>query len=344
MATYVYPKTKQLEEVEQELLPRLTINSPLFTFFPFDSADSHLIEWEQKDNYTGTQQLRGYNGLPLNVSRIGSKRYRAEPGVYGEKIVLDEEELTTRRRRASYAGGPIRITDLVAEAQEQLLTRRINLIEKIGWNLLISGTFSVAHPNTGVTYTGSYTPPQLTPNPLWSPANKATATPLADMRTYRDYGVGQSCSFGGNARQYMNSVTARSILANTNADDLGGVLMGGGNTVNSLNNVNEILIMNDIPRIEIYDGGYLDDTGTWQYFIPTGKVLVVGRRTSGVALGKYRYTRNINSPNAAPAPYSRVIMLGEKEIPASIEVHDGHNGGPLIQFPGSVIVVNAYTP
>jgi hypothetical protein len=279
------------------------------------------------------------------VARVGSKRYRAEPGVYGEFIALDEEELTTRRRRASYDGGPIRINDLVAEAFEQLLTRRINLIEKIGWDLIVKGVFSVAHKvNTGVTYTGSYTPPQLTPNPLWSPANKATATPLADMRTYRDYGVGQSCSFGGNAMQFCNSVTARAILANTNPDDLGGILMGGGNTVNSLTNVNEILVMNDIPKISIYDGGYVDETGTWQYFLPTGKVLVVGRRTSGVALGRYRYTRNINAPNAAPAPYSRVIMKGDKEVPASIEVHDGHNGGPLIQFPGSVIVVNAYTP
>ncbi|WP_406698570.1 hypothetical protein V5E97_06770 [Singulisphaera sp. Ch08] len=344
MPALVYPETKHIEEIEQTLLPRLTIDSPIFKYFPFDSDDNHLIEWEQLDNYTGLQQLRGYNGLPMSVPRIGSKRYRAEPGVYGEFIPLDEEEMTRRRRRATYSSGPIKLNDLVAEAFKQLLTRRLNLVEKIVWDLLIAGTFSVAHPTTGVTYSGSYTPPQFTPSPLWSPANKATAAPLAGMRTFRDYGVGQSCSFGGNAVQFYNSVTARSILANTNADDLGGVLLGGGNTVNSLNNVNEVLIMNDIPKIVIYDEGYIDANGTFQYFIPTGKGLVIGKRKSGVALGRYRYTQNVNSPNGAPKPYSRVIIKGDKEIPASVEVHDGHNGGPLIQFPGSVIVVNAYVP
>lgn len=341
--TLDYPMTKRLEEIEQVLLPKLTIDSPLFTFFPFDSDDSHLLEWEQEDDYTGLAQLRGYNGLPLSVSMVGSKRYRSEPGVYGEFIALDEEILTRRRRQATYGGGPASYNDLIGKAFKKLLTRRLNLIEKIGWDLLISGAFSVAHPVTGWTYTGSYTPPQFTPNPLWSLANRATAEPLAGMRTYRDYGLGQSVNFGASAKQWMNSATARTILANTNPNDLGGRLIGGGNTVNSLDNVNQILLQNDIPPIAIYDGGWKNDAGVFQYFLPTGKGLVVGKRSGGAAIGKYRYTQNVNSPNAAPAPYSRVITKGPNvQIPLAIEVHDGHNGGPLIQFPGAIIVVNAF--
>lgn len=342
MPTYVYPKTKEIEEVERKLLPKKTADSPLFKFMPFDSSRRHLIEWEQRDNCRGTQQLRGYNGQPLLVSRLGASRYRAEPGVYGEKIVLDEEELTIRRDRASYTGDRIDLSDLVGEAFEQLLVRRLNLVELVGWNLLIAGVFSVSHKLSGVVYTGSYTPPTFSPLVEWDVPG--TSTPLADQRGYKSFGVGQSCNFGAGATQYMNWVTAEAIMANTNDADLGGKLLGGGNTINSLKDVNTILLANDLPPIEIYDGGYEDENGTFQYFIPTGKALVVGRRTSGVALGKYRYTLNVNSPNAAPKPYSRVIDHSKDDIPAAVEVHDGHNGGPLIQFPGSVIVVNAFTP
>lgn len=337
---YDYPTTREIEEVEQTLLPKLQLESPIFQFFPFDESDSHLLEWEQQDNYVGLQQLRGYNGQPMNVQRIGSKRYNTEPGVYGEKIILDERELTIRRRRATYGGGPIPISDMVGEALKQLLSRRLALVEKIVWDLLVTGAFSVASPNGGVSYGGAFTTPTLTPSVLWNVP--ATAHPLADMRLYRTYGIGQSCSFGGSATQFCNNVTARTILSNTNANDLGGRLVLGGNTVNSSKDVDNILIQNDVPPLTVYDGGYLDSTGTFQYFIPTGKVLVIGKRTTGRKVGRYRYTQNVNSPSGAPKPYSRVIMFGEKEIPASVEVHDGHNGGPVIQFPGSVIVVNAF--
>lgn len=341
--TYVYGKTKHIEEIEQKLLPDLTASNPIFSLFPFDGDRRHMIEWEQEDNYSGTQQLRGYNGLPLSVTLVGSKRYKAEPGVYGEFVTLDEEELSIRRERASYGGdGPINVTDMVGRAAKQLLVRRLNLVRKVCWNLVLNGTFSVAHKITGVAYTGSYTPPTFTPNPLWNVP--ATSTPLKDMRAYKAFEIGQSCSFGTGAVQYCNWQTSETILANTNDDDLGGRLLGGGNTVNSLDDVNKLLVANGVPPLVVHNGGYPDDNGTWQYDIPEGKVLVVGKRPSGARVGKYRYTININSPSSAPKPYMRVFDRSTDQVPGLIEVHDGHNGGPLVQFPGSVIVVNAYSP
>jgi hypothetical protein len=51
-------------------------------------------------------------------------------------------------------------------------------------------------------------------------------------------------------------------------------------------------------------------------------------------------TRNANNPDLAPGPYMRVIDTGEIVIPRSIEVHDGHNGGPVIYFPSAVVVMS----
>jgi hypothetical protein len=336
--TYVYPTTSEIEMVEQKLLPRLTADSPVFEVMPFDSSDAELLIWEQLDNFTGLQQLRGYNGKPQLVNRIGAKRYIAQPGVYGEYMPLDEHELTTRRRYGTLGGGPIDVSDLVAQRHEQLLNRRINLIEKICWDLLINGTFSISNPTNGVTYSGSYTQQTFTPTVPWN--TLATATPLADLRTLPSFEAGQSVSFRAGSFLICNYVTANYLLNNQNANDLFGKRIGGGNTTLTLNDVNNVFVMNDIPSIRVYNGGYIDSTNTWQYFIPNGKLLLVGRRVTGSRIGFYRFTRNVNSPNAAPTPYVRVIDHSVDTVPPVVEVHDGHNGGPVIQFPGSIIKIN----
>jgi hypothetical protein len=48
-------------------------------------------------------------------------------------------------------------------------------------------------------------------------------------------------------------------------------------------------------------------------------------------------TRNVNNANSAPGPYTKVIDRGELQVPRTIEVHDGHNGGPAIFYPSAVI-------
>lgn len=335
---YDYPKSAEIEAVEQVLLPRLTARSPLFELFPFDAAtgEGTLLKWEQMDSYTGLQQWRGYGGQPKLVSQKKVNQYIAYPGVYGEKQVLEEEQLTTRRLMGTF-GEPVPINDLVGQSHEQLLTRRIDLIEWIISKLLVAGSFNVLNGTGGSTvYSGSFTPQQFTSSVDWSTLD--TATPLADFRAIKPFEFGQSVTFGADAIAVMNVVTANQMMNNDNSADLGGKRGPFGATFNSVEDVNKFMLLNDLPKIAIYNGGYLDDTGTFQLFIPTGYVLVVGKRTTGRRMGYYRFTRNIHSPNMAAAPYVRVKY--EDDVPAFVETHDGHNGGPVIQFPGTVVVMN----
>ncbi|MDR3634338.1 MAG: major capsid protein [Isosphaeraceae bacterium] len=337
-AIYDYPKSAEIEKVEQVLLPRLTARSPLFELFPFDAAtgEGTLLKWEQMDSYTDLQQYRGYGGQPRLVNQKKINQYISYPGVYGEKQVIDEEQLTTRRIQGTW-GEPVPINDLVGQSHEQLLTRRIDLIEWIISKLLVTGAFNILSGTGGSTvYSGSFTAQQFTSSVAWS--TLATATPLADFRAIKPFEFGQSVTFGADAIALMNVVTANQMLNNSNAADLGGKRGQYGATINSLEDWNKILVMNDLPRISIYNGGYLNETGTFQLFIPTGYVLVVGKRTTGRRMGYYRFTRNIHSPNMAAAPYVRVKM--EEDVPSFVEVHDGHNGGPVLQFPGTIVVMN----
>jgi hypothetical protein len=139
----------------------------------------------------------------------------------------------------------------------------------------------------------------------------------------------------------MNSGTANSMLANTNAADLSGRRVDGGNTLDTVEGTNRFLRSNGAPGIVEYDEGYYDDSNAFQLFIPNNKVVVVGQRANGQKIGEY--VKTYNAVAKAATSYTKVIdrangTNGEVMIPPNMEVHQGHNGGPVIYYPGSVVV------
>jgi hypothetical protein len=339
VATYTYPSAAELREIEQDLIPTLTQDDPIFQFFPFEEVNADVLLWEQRDNYRGLQQIRGMNGEPTYVKPVGLKRYRMVPGVYGEFMDCDEEEMTRRAAPGSFTDF-ITIDDLVMERQQQLLLRRVQRVKLIAWTLIATGTFSVsaiAPTPAIVMQTDTYTLQTFTASPVW--ATSATATPLADFRAVQLLARGHSVDFGQAAVAYMNQATFNSFISNTNTSDLFGRRTAGLGTFNNITQTNELLAGDNLPRIVVYDGGYLDNSGTFQLFIPNNKVVVVGKRPAGQPVGAYRFTRNVNNLETGVGPYTRVVDHGPLKIPRKIEVHDGHNGGPVLYFPSAVVVM-----
>lgn len=340
MGTFTYPTNAELQEVAQDKLPNLMAQRPIFSIMPIESVDSHLLMWEQEDNYVGLQQIRGLNGQPARVKKTGAKRYMMQPGVYGEYSTIDELELTERRQYGTF-GAPVSIDDLVMREQDRLLGRRLDRIEYIGWTLLVTGTFSVAGPDGQVLQTDTYSL-QTHSGSDWS--TPASATPLADFRAVQLLSRGHSVNFGPAARAIMNRVTWNRLVTNTNASDLGGKKGSIGQNIQSIGDINRVLGDEGLPTLEIFDGGYLNDAGTFVPFIADDKVIVVGQRTDGGRIGEYRMTRNANNPNLAPGAYMEVIDRGApgpgQQVPRTIEVHDGHNGGPVIYFPSAVVIMS----
>jgi hypothetical protein len=340
-ADVIYPSSEKLELVAQEKMPRLTVDRQIFNILPISNEDAHIVAWEQKDNYIGLQQLRGLNGQPQRVANVGLNRFQMEPGVYGEYMDIDEDELTKRRKIGEF-GTPIDLTDLVYEKQDQLLLRRLDVIEYIGWKIL-QGTFTVSGPQSQVIHTDTYTLRTHTASPGWTTAN--TSTPLNDFRTIKLKHRGYSVSFGAQATAYMNATTYNAMANNTNTADIFGRRTMGLSTINNLGQINALLTGDDLPQIVVYDQGYLDSTGTFQLFIPDGIVIVVGKRPAGQVVGGYRMTRNVNNPNFGPGPYTKVVDsadAGTNPVPRVIQVHDGHNGGPTIAYPSTVIVATMF--
>lgn len=337
MATFTYPTSAELNLIAQRKMPRLTADREVFSFFPIRTQDAYNLLWEQLDNFIGLQAIRGINGSPTRVVPVGINRFQMDPGVYGEFMSLDELQLTQRRAYGTF-GTPVNVEDLVLEKQDQLLLRRLERIELIIWTLLGTGTFSVAAPASaggGILYTGTFPVQTFSASVPWSTV--ATATPLADIRAVQLKRRGFSVSFGADATLYMNQTTFNNMIANTNAADLFGRRTAGLGTFNNLTSVNALLMGDNLPKIVIYDETYYDDTSTFQLFIPNGTAILVGRRPAGQVVGEYRMVRNANNTDLAPGPYMKIVDNGEREVPRRIDVHDGHNGGPVL-FYGSAVV------
>jgi hypothetical protein len=334
--SFAFPSSAELTLIAQEKTPRMVENRLGFTIMPFEESDNHLLEWEQMDNWTGLQAIRGLNGEPPRVKKVGSKKYLMSPGVYGEFSVLDENDLTRRRRLGTF-GTPIDVSDLVMAEQERLMGRRLDRQEQVIWALLASGTFSVAGEDGVVRVADSYTTQTFTAGVTW--ATSATAVPLANFRSVQLLSRGKGVSFGTDATAVMNRATFNSLMSNTNANDLFGRRPSGLGTIAGLADVNRVLNMEGLPSITIYDEGYLDDTGTFVLYVPNNKVVLVGKRTGGQRIGAFRLTRNANNPDLGPGVYQKVIDRGEEKVPRTIEVHDGMNGGPVIFYPGSIVIM-----
>src|SRR5262245_58703400 len=96
--TFIYPTSAQIMEIEPELLPRLEEGRVGLELFPVVDQDEDKVRWEQQDNYTGLQNVRGLNGEPGRVNRVGAKGYEMQGGAYGDFQEIDEAELTRRRK------------------------------------------------------------------------------------------------------------------------------------------------------------------------------------------------------------------------------------------------------
>jgi len=353
MATFNYPTNFELSEVEPDLMKRAEAGRLGLQIMPVRNVNAAEVRWVQQDNYYGLQNLRGLDGAPTRVQRVGMKTYAYEPGVFGEFVDITETELT---RRAGYSpvGTPIDVTDLVLDADSQLMNRELDRIESTIWTLLTTGTFSIKldGPNgTQVGFSDTFSVQTYTASTPWATA--ASATPLTNFQAVQQLGqaAGHSVDLGAGATAYMNSVTSNRLLNNANASDLSGRRLSIGSTVNSVADVNKYFAAQNLPQIQVYDAGYqqtgtfatLPPAGTFKKFIPDGVVAVVGKRVSGAKVGEYVKTRNASN-GLMPGSYAYTIdrangISSEKRTPANIERHRGHSGGPVLYLPSSIVIM-----
>jgi hypothetical protein len=347
---FIYPTAAEIDTIESDLTARNEQGRLGLQLMPIVGRNTAKVRWKQRDNYHGLQALRGLDGAPTRVNRVGQKIYEYEPGVFGEFVDITETELTTRAGDVDILSTPIDVSDITMEADEYLIQRELDRVESSIWTLLTTGTISIkldGPDGTQIGWQDTYPIQQYTATTPWS--NNGGSTPITNFQAVQQLGqaAGHSVDLGGGAMACMNNVTANRLLNNSNAADLSGKRVNFGNSINSIPNVNQFLIAQNLPKIVTYDFGYFSKPkavgGIYQKFIPDGVVVVVGARPGNVAIGNYIKTRNANVGFAAKS-YRFVIdrMNGqnaERRVPPNMEVHRGHNGGPAIYYPSAIVVM-----
>jgi len=354
MLNLVYPSAATMKEIDADLTVRSRANRLGFQLFPVEEETTFQVRWIQKDNYYGLMAMRGIDGAPPKVQRVGENSFVYEPGVYGENVVITERELLMRSV-PNRPDIPIPVTDLVTEAQMQLTQRKDDRVEANVFSLLSTGTLSIPlpGPNGVIAYKDAYTFQTITASVPWATA--ATATPLLNFQQAQQLQIGHGVDFGAAATAYMNQFTANLLLNNANASDFGGRRNQFGATINDLAAFNNYFAGQNLPKIQVYDQGYQPNpisgpitTPSSQFikFIPDHTVIIVGRRPGNTPVGAFKQTLQAMQPGAAPSPgaysfikdYARGINA-PLEVPPKLEVHEGFNGGLVMYYQNSVIVM-----
>jgi hypothetical protein len=350
MATYVYPENFELDHIEADLIAPMRAQRLGLTLFPEQTTGAAEVRWDQMDNDFGLMQFRGYNNDPAHVQRLGQNTFVYQPGVYGEMIPVNEDELT---RRAASTGNPapIQIGDLIMSCDLQLTGRQFTRMEWLCWQAM-QGTVQVQMQGPQGLYNGysdTYTTQTYSAATPW--ATTATATPILDMQNVQQKSVGHSVNMGAGAKAYMNQVTANNMINNSNSADLGGRRSSFGATLNNVPDVANYFGSQNLPVPVVYDAGYQTiplngvntavSTYNFAKFIGNATVIFAGARMSGAPLGKFYYTRDA-SGFSGPRRYIHNTVNGADGLPAKmngqITVSRGFNGGPGVHFPFSIVI------
>jgi hypothetical protein len=353
MINYFYPSSRTLRRIAPERIVDLQRPRPTFQVFPVRDYPVWRLEWEQRDNYRGFQQLRGLNGQPSYVTMVGARRFSQEPAVFGEYMAVDEQQMTVRAQMAGTAignitaeeesaFGPVDISDLVRERQDYLGLRETDLLEWQHWAMLLNGTFTLLGP-LGAVYAATFAVQTATFSD-WT--DHVNATPYQDLLGLKVLTIGKSVNFGAGAVAWGNSTTTTNMLLNRNPNDIGGMRIAQGiarvGVPATLDDINTIFRAGGLATVKEYDEGYnRESDGAFVRWLPDNVLSIWGQRTNGDALGEYRMVRNVNNPNNAPGRYTKVIDTLDREVPRRITVHQGHNGGLVLFYPSAIVRANA---
>lgn len=331
----------KLRKLMQLYLPRAMESRELLKLFPLKKVNEVDLIYERRQLQTGLQHARGLGGLTGSVRKEGLDQYKVSPGYYGDNYTITEEELV-KLRDAGVWDNFENYGAQSARGTEHLTKRFLDRCEYSLAQLITTGGFTASNAR-GVTYHQDvFNITAYTPGTLFS--DLTNSQPLNYIRDLiPTIELGKSVSFQ-KGFILCSRPTVNLILKNQNAADLNGRRLNYGNTVNNLEDFNELLASNDLPKFKVYDEGYYADppgtAPTFNRFLTNGKLVLCGVRDDGEQLGEYRLTRAAQNENSTPGEWYQVEDRRDKESP-QVVLRAGHNGGPAAYYVEGFAIVNA---
>jgi len=337
----IYPTNAEFIRLQMDLLPRFRDGRLGLTLLPERNSDSAQIVLNAPDIFRGLQQYRGLGQSTRHIEgnyNYWGKMGVLEPGYWGEHKDIDEEVMT-KYAQPGFGAVPMDLTEYMTRMTEWMMEREYNRKEFMIWQCLTYGRYEALNSQGQIVHQAQFNIQEMQSAIPWS--NKASSTPLGDFRCVQLKGRGTSARFDVESAAYMNRVTANNLFANTNANDVGkaGLTAWAGSFMGP-DVINTQFKAQGLPQIQIYDQGYIDDGGNFQPYIPDGKVIFVGVRPGGTPPGHFFHTRNALGATVGSGAWQKVIDTVEREVPRRIGLYRGFNGGPAIEYPRMIVVLD----
>lgn len=342
-----FPTNAELNEVVQAFQddPSQHIGASIL---PLAETMYQEVQWDERDADRGLTAPHVMGADPKIDIRQGSTRRRYTPIPFKETDLLKEDEILRARQLGTMAG-TLDLSQEIARIARDRFNKTMARIEKLRWDTL-NGSISINE--NGVVVNEAFPVQGYASNAPWS--DPELAEPLADFNAVKLKFRGTGASAAG-AKAYMNQSTANYLLANQNAADLKG--FQNQNFLQlpyAVEEMNKILAARGLPEIVVYDGFYVDESGTTRMFIPDDAVIVVGKRPAGQTVGDFMSTPSLhNNRGGQPAPgYFSIVSVNDtpSELAGSVsmgqlgsaknpkvEITGGIYGGTRLIYPKSVI-------
>jgi hypothetical protein len=333
------PTNAELHQLQMELFPQYLEGRVGLDILPFQTTENSMVVLRQPDIFKGKQAHRGLNKptqqVPERYNPYGTF-CEIHPGYWGEHDQLDEE-IMTRWGAPGTCNAVFDATEYITWIQQRLLQRRAVLIEYNIWQTLVFGRYTALNAAGQVIHEAQFNIQNVSAGVPWT--NLAGAFPLRDFRAVRLLGRGTSARFDSCAKAYMSLETANLLFANTNPNDVGRIGLSACCDFMSSDRINQQFAAQGLPQIVIYDGGWIDDQGVFNLFIPYGHVVIVGCRPNNEPVGKYWLTRNAVGCSITSGFWQKIVDDCDRAVPRKILIYDGHNGTPAIHYPRQIVVL-----
>ncbi|MDW8293260.1 MAG: hypothetical protein RML84_09245 [Anaerolineae bacterium] len=319
---------------------------------PDEPKQSHTFALLHKRPFRGIVQWRGMGGTarPTRAPFLFENDVCfVRPGYWAEYQEVDEVFLRSFAQPGTHSA-PIDLVEYERQLMFDISMKLHQLKELLIWQALTNGYVEERDENGTIVWSQRYR--IIRARFAISACDVQNSTPLADLACIVNSVIGVSgARFDTDgAVMYANSRTWECLLRNQNPRDLGRMGQTACCDVPSLERLAQFFVARGLPVPRKYNGIWNDNQGRPQFYIPTGKIVIIGRRVDGQRLGAFYMpptliqagsdtlgnhgTFVVRQDNASSD--SRMEWRGKRVIRYTY----GLEGIPVLEYPTSVIVVD----
>lgn len=335
-SSFGIPSPVEIQGYVEEYDPGDAID-PTEEWMPDEPQMDEAIAWDVVSPTGGLAEAYDPDGDFMIDKPHILKTWTEDTAYWGKRFPLTQKDILRSRKPGTLEiDGEALAMGLTNKGIKQLRNRKIML----RWAIILGAT---TIDSNGVKRTidySSYLAGTPSASVAWSTI--ASADPIYDMQVWAELFDDKS---DGGIDCYVNPKTMKWLANNAKVRDLvkqsGEVRrLGNGNVAELLLELAGVRVR----RIVAHRGRYRDSSGTLQWLIPDGKMVMKADTPDNQKFGAWRSTPSTYKGGLNPQPGMFTVVDDQLAKKGRWSVIVGEHGLPVMYLPGCIAVCTLYTP